>query len=287
MKKWVKIIGILIFLIAVAIFCLQLGSFIAQPLYQAEYIDNRLFYLFNIIIVLSLGISMLLLLSLNKRRITIIVTIGIIMTAINVYLMYESNQGIKNITSVSPSGEEVFAIKSNTYTGEATYYRSYFRILGRPHKELSQVIEKGGPINWLTDDIAVFTYLDKNQHIQQFVGTYGDRQDGRSYYYVGSQIRGNWQGENTRVIANSDGITIMQQGNDHFFDWDHVQQYGTLAIVLSENDQAKWTIALGADFSFDDHTPEPPTGEIILYKAKLKNTEAIALEYIGEAQSMQ
>ncbi|GAE92323.1 hypothetical protein JCM21714_1313 [Gracilibacillus boraciitolerans JCM 21714] len=80
----------------------------------------------------------------------------------------------------------------------------------------------------------------------------------------------------------------MQQGNDHFFDWDHVQQFGTLAIVLSENDQAEWTIALGGeDFSFDDNTPEPPTGEIILYKAKLKDAEAIALEYKGEAQSLQ
>lgn len=175
MKKWVKRMGILTFLVTLVFFCLQVCSLIVQYIYQAEYIDDRLFYLFNMVIVTFLGISIFLMISLNKKFITLITSIIVILISINVYLMYERNQEIKNITNLSPNGKEVFAIKKKRETGEATYYRSYFKLFGRPHQEVPDAIDRVGNLKWLTDDIAVLTYMDKNQDIQQFVGTYGDR----------------------------------------------------------------------------------------------------------------
>ncbi|SFM12020.1 hypothetical protein SAMN04487943_10838 [Gracilibacillus orientalis] len=282
MKKRAKWFGGVFFLIAVAFLLLQVGSLIVQSHYQAEYIDNGLFYIFNIIIVISLGLSLLSILSLKKMGNVILVTIASLIIIANSYLMYQSNQDIKNITSISPDTKQIFSLKKNTNTGEATYYRSYYRILGRPKEALPSPIDKEGDLMWLADDIAVFTYRDKQQQMQQFVGTYGDRKDSSSYSYVGAQIYGQWEDENTAITVNQEGITINRQ----LFEWDQTQQYGTLAIVLSDNAEAKWTIALGDDFFFDENNAEPPTGEIILYEATTKDTEAISLQYEGNAYSM-
>ncbi|QGH33252.1 hypothetical protein GI584_04005 [Gracilibacillus salitolerans] len=286
MKKWAKWIGISLFLIAIAFSVLQIGSLIVQSRYQAEYIDNRLFYVFNMIIAISLAISLLLLLSFKKIANSILVAIAILIITVNGYLMYQSNQTIENITSISPDTKQIFSLKKNTDTNEAIYYRSYYRILARPKEALPNPIAKEGEIKWLADDIAVFTYGDNQEHIQQFVGTYGDRNESSSYSYVGAQIHGQWDGENTRVTASSEGITIVHQDDRHVFEWEQVHQYGTLAIVLEENNGAAWTIALGDDFYFDQNTTDPPTGEILLYRATLADNEAIPLKYQGEAHSM-
>ncbi|MGP4040885.1 hypothetical protein ACTWP4_13450 [Gracilibacillus sp. D59] len=285
MNKWAKWIGIIFFLIAVGFFILQIGSLIVQSHYQAEYIDNRLFYVFNIIMIISLGISLLSLLSLKKMGNVILVTIAFLAIVVNSYLLYQTNQNIKNIISISPDTKQIFSLKKNTNTGEATYYRSYYRILGRPKEALKAPIDTEGDVKWLTDDIAVFTYMDKQENLHQFVGTYGDRKDGLSYYYVGAQMHGQWEGENTAISVNQEGITINRKDYLQLFAWDQIQQYGTLAIVLEYNNEAKWTIALGEDFFFDENTTAPPTGEIILYEASLVNTKAVSLQYKVEASA--
>ncbi|WP_163581732.1 hypothetical protein [Gracilibacillus saliphilus] len=283
MKTWVKWIGISLLLIATSLTVLQIGSLIVQSYYQAEYIDNRLLYILNMIIAVSLALSLLLLLSFKKMGNSILVVITIIIISVNGYLMSQSNQKIENITSISPDMKQVFSLKKNTDKNEAVYYRSYYRILARPKEALPSSITTAGEIKWLADDIAVFTYKDNQNHIQQFVGTYGDRNDGLSYSYVGAQIHGQWKGENTEVTASSEGIMVVHHDDQHLFKWEQVHQYGTLAIVLVENNEAVWTIGLGDDFYFDQNTTDSPTGEIILYPATIVYNKIIRLQYQGEA----
>ncbi|MGN8646715.1 hypothetical protein ACTNEO_12850 [Gracilibacillus sp. HCP3S3_G5_1] len=285
MKKWTKWSGISFFLMAIGFSILQIGSLIVQSRFQAEYIDNRLLYIFNIIIIISLAISMLLLLSFRKIGNSILIVIAILMVSANGYWMYQSNQTIENITSISPDRKQVFSLKKNADTDAATYYRSYYWILARPKEALPSPIDTEGEVKWLADDIAVFTYRDKQEQIQQFVGTYGDRNDGLSYSYVGSQIHGQWEEENTEVTVSSEGIMVVHQGYQHLYEWEQVHQYGTLAIVLEENNEAEWTIGLGDDFSYDQNTLDSPTGEILLYEATLADNEAISNTKEGNGSS--
>ncbi|UOQ48980.1 hypothetical protein MUN88_02250 [Gracilibacillus caseinilyticus] len=280
-NKWVKVIQIVSLLIAVGFLCLQIGSLVVHSYYEAEYIDDRLFYVFNIIIVI--GVSVNLLLTFKKKVALVIVSCAVvILLSVQSYLLFQSNQHIQQITNVSPDLQEVFSVKKNLDTGTATYYRSYYGILGRPKEDLESSISETGNIEWIADDIAVFTYTDIDHNIRQFVGTYGDRQDGRSYSYVEAQIRGEWEGEQTTLSATSEGVTIVHNGTSQFFKWEQAKQYGTLAIVFSENNQAKWTIGLGEDFHYDENTPDPPIGSIILYEASMEGVLPVKLMYSGQ-----
>ncbi|MDX8046799.1 hypothetical protein SH601_12475 [Gracilibacillus sp. S3-1-1] len=66
------------------------------------------------------------------------------------------------------------------------------------------------------------------------------------------------------------------------FKWEQLHQYGILIIVLEENNEAKWIIALGDDFYYDQNTMEPPVGDILLYEAALEDNEVIPLQYQKE-----
>src|SRR5699024_1336599 len=87
-------------------------------------------------------------------------------------------------------------------------------------------------VKWLADDIAAVTYEANDNTMQQFIGTYGDRGSGRSYYYVGAEIHGRWQGENINLISDTEGITVIENGETELFEWERIQQFGTLAVVL-------------------------------------------------------
>lgn len=65
-------------------------------------------------------------------------------------------------------------------------------------------------VEWLANDVAAVTYKTADHKTQQFIGTYGDRGSGRSYYYVGAEIHGKWEGGNAEVISDQEGITVTQ-----------------------------------------------------------------------------
>ncbi len=134
-------------------------------------------------------------------------------------------------------------------------------------------------VEWLANDVAAVTYKTADHKTQQFIGTYGDRGSGRSYYYVGAEIHGKWEGGNAEVISDQEGITVTQNGETELFDWDHIQQFGTLAVVLMKDDEAVWTISLNENFKVDSAASTPPSGNISLYKATMKENKPITLQF--------
>ena len=135
-------------------------------------------------------------------------------------------------------------------------------------------------MEWLANDVAVFTYQTNDNKIQTFVGTYGDRKPGGSYYYVGMEMQGVWQDGNVQVVSKPEGIYVIENRHEEFFEWAHVQQFGTLAIVLERDHQAIWTIALNEDFEVHSDASVSPTGSISLYKATIGNKEPYDLNYV-------
>ncbi|GAA0422438.1 hypothetical protein GCM10008934_11020 [Virgibacillus salarius] len=93
------------------LFCLQIGYLIVHDRFQVEYIDNRLFYMINIVCVACLFLANILLLRITKRFKIIGSSIIFLFIAVHVVLLVDSNKQVNNITSVSPDFKHVLSIK--------------------------------------------------------------------------------------------------------------------------------------------------------------------------------
>src|SRR5699024_8031660 len=119
---------------------------------------------------------------------------------------------------------------------------------------------------------------------QQFIGTYGDRNKGLSYYNVGAEIQGEWQGDNITVISSPDGMTFTADNKTELFEWNDIQQFGTLAVVLQKSNEAIWTIALSENFIVESDASIAQEGNISIYKATLDKEQPITLYYKGSGE---
>lgn len=275
-----KIAGWLFLLMAIGLFCIQMAYFVLRVKYDVEYADNRIFYLLNILIVIFMGLFLCLLLSVTKKWKVIITSIIVMIVVLQGGLLVSHNSKIKHVVSISPDFRHVNVIKENRVLGRATYYRTYFGIFARPKEELPYNTKGAFKVKWLEKDIAAVTYLTPDGELHQYIGTYGDRNGGYSYSYVGPSIQGKWGWENVRVISAPEGITIDYNGEMESYGWENIVQFGTIAVVLMQNNQAKWTIALNENFKSNSNEPAPPTGEISLYKVTMDENEPIKLEFL-------
>lgn len=278
-KRLNKPAGWILFICALGLFCVQIGYLFVNAKYQAEYIDDRLFYIINIACALCLALAIWFLLEINKavKLVTLCVIILFIISSGG--LLVKSNQEVNHITSLSPDWKHVLSIKENVESGDAIYYRSYYGILARPKERLHNQIDGEVKVEWLANDIAVLTYKIENQTVQQFIATYGDRGGGLAYYYVGAEIHGRWQFDDIEVESNTEGITVTENGTTDSFQWDDIVQFGTLAVVLMKNNEAAWTLSLNEDFDVHSAANTAPTGTISLYKATLEKNKPYTLTY--------
>ncbi|OCA90529.1 hypothetical protein A8F94_01190 [Bacillus sp. FJAT-27225] len=154
-----------------------------------------------------------------------------------------------------------------------------YGIFARPKDSFQLDPSKGVKAEWLADDIAAVTYLNVDGILQQFVATYGDRGGGISYYYVGAEIFGVWEGKGIEVISNTDGISVTYNGQTETFDWKNIEQFGTLAVVLTRGHEAVWTIGLNENFKVQSNPTVPQPGEIILSKVSIDMQDSVILNY--------
>lgn len=279
--KWMKIVGWTLLVFAIGLFCLQMGYLVIHERLQVEFADNRLFYLINICCIIFLLLAVLLLLQLTKRFKAAGSVIAAIFIFTQVILLGISNQEIRNIVSVSPDMKHVLSIKENLEHGEAVYYRTYYGILARPKERLPHKTDGKFQVKWLADDVAAVTYKAADNTIQQYIGTYGDRGSGISYYYVGAEIHGKWQGDNIEVVSNTEGISVTENGETELFEWDNIDQFGTLAVVLKKNNAAVWSLSLDKNFEVDSDSANPAAGNISLYKADMEGNQPTTLDFIA------
>ncbi|RFB18844.1 hypothetical protein DZB84_00890 [Bacillus sp. HNG] len=274
MNNHKKTIGSFFFVIAIGFFLLQIGYLYLHSKFLIEYSDNRLFYVINIFVGILLSLSFWMVLNIKKKVRILYSFVFLLFIIFNVIMLFK--HPITQIISVSPDFEHIFIVKENRE--EAHYYRTYYGIFARQKENLPYQMNGEYKIDWLAPDVAAMTYKAKDNSIHQYIGTYGDRGRGGSYYYVGSAIHGEWKGTNSKIWTGTDGISIEHSGNTETFSWDHVIQFGTIAVVLVENKEAKWTIALNDDFKIDPSTGIGVSGTISLYKASMGDIELITLQ---------
>lgn len=275
-----KITGRILFILSIALFVFQMGYLFLHASYELEYTDNRLFYVFNILMVAGMAASIFLLFSIPKKwRIISYVTAGILILLQGGLILNHSQQ-TKQIVSFSPDMKNQFVLKEDIKTGEAVYYRTYYRIFARPKEVLPYKTQGQFKLKWLENDIAALTYQAANKSIHQYIGTYGARDSDISYTYVGPTIQGKWQGNGARIDSRPDGISVNYNGKSGQYSWDNVVQFGTIAIVLMRDGEAEWTIGLNENFQSHSNDPLPPSGEITLYRASMDRVEPIRLTFV-------
>ncbi|WP_162990440.1 hypothetical protein [Mesobacillus foraminis] len=231
-------------------------------------------------ITVSIALSIFLLLTVSKKWQMIVCGMTVVLILIHVGMaINNSYKTTKHILSISPDIKHVLVIKENRETAVTTHYGTYYGIFARPKKSLPNRTNGNFKVKWLENDIAAVTYKAANNTIHQFIGTYGDRDGDYSYSYVGPSIHGEWKADNIKVISASEGITVDSNGIVERYDWDQVVQFGTIAVVLMGNNEAKWTIALNESFKSNSNESKPPSGEITIYKATMDNNEPIMLKY--------
>ncbi|TSB48236.1 hypothetical protein [Alkalicoccobacillus porphyridii] len=283
LKKQRNLFAACFFLMSLGLFILQMGYLFLPNLVgrEVEYIHNQLFYLINIACILSLAISFLLYFQQTRKWLLIGGSVFTLFIVVNTYLIYTTSQEVNNIVSLSPDGKHTLVLKQDKEQGDIIYYREYYTILARPLQRIS-ASEHELQVEWLANDVAAVTYQDHNQNIQQHIATYGDRGDGISYYYVSSEIYGEWQDGETRVISGPEGISVEDNGERQTFAWENIQQHGTLAIVLSDDEHnAAWTIALAENFEISSNATVEQPGDIRVYKATLGDADVNTLERFG------
>lgn len=275
-----KITGRILFILSISLFIFQMGYLFLHATYALEYIDNRLFYVFNILMVAGMAASIFLLFSILKKwRIISYVTAGILILLQGGLILNHSQQ-TKQIVSFSPDMKNQFVLKEDIKTGEAVYYRTYYRIFARPKEVLPYKTQGQFKLKWLENDIAALTYQAANKSIHQYIGTYGARDSGISYTYVGPTIQGKWQGNGARIDSRPDGISVNYNGKSGQYSWDNVVQFGTIVIVLMRDGEAEWTIGLNENFQSHSNDPLPPSGEITLYRVSMDHVEPIRLTFV-------
>ncbi|MFZ0369643.1 MAG: hypothetical protein WAM07_08575 [Halobacillus sp.] len=280
-KKGKKIIGWLFFLAAIGLCCVQGVYFLLENNYTVEYIDNRIFYVINLLIIVFMMFTIFLLLTLEKKGKILISSIAAALILLQAGLMVNHSYETKQVISFSPELNHLLVIKEDSDTGQAAYYRTRYGLFARPKEDLPYQTSGDYKVKWLEKDIAAVTYEAADHNLHQYIGTYGARDGGISYSYVASMTRGQWKGDAAQVTNSSEGIAIDYQGETEHYTQENMVQFGTLALVLMENNEAKWTIALNENFQSNSNDPEPPAGEITLYKATMEKNAPITLEYIS------
>ena len=256
-KKIVKIISLVIFILFI---CLQCGYIFVLKSHDFEYIIDQLFYIVNEVIIFNGTISILLWVKKNKIKDISSCVVFVIATIINLCFMINNTLNTTSIIDFSNNFSHELIIKLDKETGSAVVYKDIrLFIFARPKLQLPYEIKGDIKRQWLTNDICNVTYTDKDANLREYVATYGDRGNGVSYSYVFNVLQGDWltlekEGNHTRLNTNRRSIIIYKNGKTETFDYSDIKQYGTIAIVLYQNELPRYVVALNKDCSIDDKT---------------------------------
>lgn len=154
---------------------------------------------------------------------------------------------------MSPDFSQVMCLKTDE-SGRAVLYRQRAVIFAAQADVFPFTVKNEIKVQWLEDDVCAMTYESPDDgETHQYVATYGDRNEGVSYYYVFNAVEGTWRAEGNyedctievRMGANA-GIYLSTPEGTEFYSAEECLQYGTLAMVFP-NDGPRWTLVLNKD----------------------------------------
>ena len=258
-----------------------------------EYVVDSMPYIANGLILISAFLALLLeFMRKNKVKNIIVILVFTLLSIINIAFAINNGFTRQSIITFSSDFSNQLVLKKDRKTGETYFYRNAKILFAKPSEQFSYAVEGRIKTKWLTTDICSITYEDVTGKLREFVATYGDRGDG-SYYWVSTTMHGNWQhftknGVSTKLISDSKGITIKKEGESHTFENTDIKQFGTIAIVLYDEDTPKYVIALNKDCRLDSVTDIiEDGGSITLFEVSMEKTIPEVLKCIDYKGNLQ
>ena len=289
-KRITIVVSIIVFILSVALQCVYL---FLKKRHGYEYIVDSMPCLVNQVILISAFLVLLLgFMRKNKIKNIIVILVFTILSIINIAFAINNGFTRQSIITFSNDFSNQLVLKKDRKTGETYFYRNTKILFAKPSEQFSYAVEGKIKTKWLTTDICSITYEDANGNLREFVATYGDRGDG-SYYWVSTTMHGNWQhftknGVSTKLISDSKGITIKKEGESHTFENTDIKQFGTIAIVLYDEDIPKYVIALNKDCELDSITDIiEDGGTITLVEVSMEKTIPEVLKCIDYKGNLQ
>ena len=249
-----KLIGqMFLALTAICTLVLQLGYQIVLKNFGFEYIHDQYEILFYIIIIWSIFGLWIIIKKSGKQFLIYMVSSVVIIFLINIYL--KASSSIQVIDSFSPDFHRAVLKYDSFHEDLNNYHYTYLCFAKKTDTvHVPKMISNKG--YWLTDDCYILTYQDLHQKQDVYVSTFGDRGNGISYYYVTAVLQGNWyqniNDKNPFRVKVENGEITVKHNDTSVFSGKEIQQNGTIAITLYENDHPRYVIALDENCYLED-----------------------------------
>ena len=243
------------------------------------YLVDGLFYLVNAVILLAAGSAAFFLFSRRKAiRMGVLVSCSLLLLADGACFLTAPQAS--TTLSFSPRSEHQLVLKTEDSSGQTTLYRPLYLLFARPDETLPYSVSLPVKTQWLAEDACAVTYPSpEDGQIHQYLATYGTRNNGISYYYVGVAIEGEWAAQESDCLLSCDntgGITLQNGAERMHYPPEECVQFGTIGLVLCRNGLPEWTIVLDENCFIDDSFIEEG-GSLTLCRVSLADTAPVTL----------
>lgn len=275
-KRFIQLILIIIMILMVS---LELGYHLILKKYGFEYIFDGMAFLHIYIIIICL-LSFFILKQVHGKKLRIILISMFMSVGVGILgCIFFSD----TVLSVGPGMKNSVILKTDPQ-GETALYRYPIACFALKKTNLTYPIHSDLKLQWTTNDICTLTYLSTDQQVHQYVATYGDRGNGISYNYVQNYIYGIWQSDidnqlNYSVHVQNGEIKINYGNMYEVYNSEDCVQFGTIALVLCDDNSPRWTISMGEDIELNEND-SVIKGHIILTPVSLSDMDSISLEIV-------
>lgn len=276
-RIWRNLCGWMMLIIAV-LCSIGLAVSLAANVKGLEWISMWLFLLLQVGVVSGVVSAYLLLRKTERKWKGIFLSCGLIYLIIISFFVFRQKE--EEIISISPDFQHSFVIKKQS--DRSYYFNTYFLLFGRAKEALPYAVADY-TTTWLTNEACVLTYRSPDRSIHQYIGTYGGN---TAYYsYVQPQLTGTWQTKDGQVTLaahdGANGITISDRNGTEIFSLEQMVQFGTTALVFTDEVGARWSLALPSDARYDEqgYLEKDAKSSVVLFKASLEQQEPRELYY--------
>ncbi len=266
--------------LALLLIVMQLAYFHYNEKSHYEYIADWIFYAVNGVILISICFPAVFMLRYSRTgKYAVSIFLSVIF-CVNLVFMFVSGWATTSFISISPDLKYEMVLKQDPETGKVIAYRNPLLIFARRYEPLSYSVEGDIKLQWLASGVCAATCMDTDHNLRQYIGTFGDRGDGLSYYTVIGAIRGSWaldaiHNDRQKITVDGGRITITNEDSSETFDQSDCAQFGTLALVLFRDGKPRWTIALNGDCKLNDLNIIEDGGTITLCEVSMDKTAAL------------
>ena len=263
--------------------------------HRLEYMTGWMAYLVNGICLMFIAGAVWIFMDETAKAKYVVLGILTLLYMLNMGAGFIANKDMKDIVSISPDYKKVMVLKQNLENGKVTTYRPGILWFVRRSDPFPYTADEEIKIQWLENDVCAITYISPDDnHVHQYVMTYGIRGDGITSPAVWQVLDGIWLPEEGNASGwwlkmMVDGVHLNTGNGEEVYTYSDCVQFGTLAMVLCRGGLPQWTVVLNQDCVMQEKNEIVKEGTISVCKVSMKKSAPMILsggspEYDGMYQ---